>query len=124
MLEWLVLIILILAILALIYALGTGFYFFINLILIVILSILIQKDINKGMIKYFLISTIITVILLIIPAFIPLLEFLKKAFLVELTAAFIIIYLLAHLFQFIEKKYQDTKAKKPSKKPKKTAKTK
>ena len=106
MIEWIVLIILILAIGILILSFGSLFSLFANIVLVVALAILIHRDINKrNMLKYYLISAVATVFMLIFPfrLFIYLFSLLKKANLSELTQALLLIFLVAYLLRLIDK---------------------
>ena len=106
MIEYITLAVLILAVLFLLTLfMGTVFQLILNVVLIVLLAIFIKLDIDKkGLLKYYVVSTLIAVTILIFPVFIPFIELLKKIFLVELTQALLIIYLLAHLLGYISPK--------------------
>jgi len=105
MIGWTVVIIVGIALIYILsFFIGAALQLILNTILITVLVLLIRHDLkNRAMLRYYLYSTIVTVIIFIFGyrTYQTLTALMKKAFLVEITMAFLLIYIFAYIIQFI-----------------------
>lgn len=100
---------------------GSYFALFFNILFSVIIAIFLKRDINKrGMLKYYLLSTIVVVIMLVFNdgVFKGIFDIFKKVNIIEFTASLILIYILGYAIEFISEEYRlySAKTKKEMKK--------